>query len=225
MIQFNLLPDVKIKYLKVQRTKRMVMLVSLVVAGVSIAVISVLYVSVQGVQKRNLDKIAKEIEDESKKLNSVQDLNKILTIQNQLNSLPALHDQKPITSRLFQYLTLITPSLATISALDLSFETNVLTITGTADSLLTINQYADSLKFATYKNSKTDVGKPFTNVVTTLSKELTKITYTISSTIDPALFASTEVPELVVPKIVSTRSQTEKPTALFEDAPPPKENN
>jgi hypothetical protein len=198
MIQFNLLPDVKIKYLKVQRKKRMVMLVSLIVAGVSIAVVTVLFVSVQGVQKRNLDKIAKEVEEESKKLNSVQDLNKILTIQNQLSSLPALHDQKPITSRIFQYLTLVTPSQATISALDLSFETNILTITGTADSLLTINQYADTLKFATYKNSVTDTGKPFTNVVTTLNKELLKITYSITTTIDPA---------------------------LFEDAPPPKENN
>ena len=126
----------------------------------------------------------KDIEKETTALNSVQDLNKILTIQNQLSSLPALHEQKPITSRLFQYLVLVTPTQATIGALDLNFETNSLSISGTADTLLTVNQYADGLKFATFKNKQTETGKPFTNVVTTLNKDNAKIVYTITLTID-----------------------------------------
>lgn len=219
MIQFNLLPDVKIKYLKTQRTKRMVMLISMIVAGVAVALVSVLVVSVQFVQKNNLQNVTKDIDKESKTLGDVQDLNKVLTIQNQLSSLPTLHEQKPIASRLFQYLFLVTPTQASIGALDLNFETNTLSISGSADTLLTVNQYADGLKFATFKNKQTETGKPFTNVVTTLNKDNAKIVYTITLTIDPALFSNTDVPELVVPKIVSNRSQTEKPAALFKDAP------
>lgn len=224
MIQFNLLPDVKIKYLKTQRTKRMVVLISMICAGVSLAMVTVLFISVQGVQKKKVDDVSVKIKKERETLYSVQDLNKILTIQNQLSSLTLLHDQKPITSRIFEYLYKVTPVGATISNFDLNLETNTLTITGGASTLLTLNQYADSLKFATYKNSTTETGKPFTNVVTASNKDNTKntFTYTITTTIDAALFSNTDVPELAVPNIVSNRSQTEKPTALFKEESDPK---
>ena len=92
MIQFNLLPDVKIKYIKTQRTKRMVILVSLLVSAASLALVTIMFVSVQVIQKKSLNDLSKDIVAETKQLQDVQDLDKILTIQNQLTALPALHD-------------------------------------------------------------------------------------------------------------------------------------
>lgn len=231
MIQFNLLPDVKIKYIKTQRTKRTVMLVSLIATSASLALASLLFVSVQIVQKKSLSDISADIKSETKKLNDVTDLNKILTIQNQLASLPGLHDGKPVSSRILVYITQVTPSLGGggISKLDVNFADNTISIAGTADSLLTVNKYSDSIKFATYKTATIESGKPFSNVVTTstISPANTKeALFELSFNFDPVLFSNVETPVLTIPKITSSRSETEKPSAVFKDAPiAPKEGN
>ena len=221
MIQFNLLPDVKLQYIKAQRTKRLVMVISLVAAALSIALVTVLFLTVQVAQKKHLKDLSSDIVDQTKKLNSVEDLNKILTIQNQLNSLTTLHQSKPVTSRLFGFIQQVTPVQASISKLDIDFSVNTLTIVGTVDTLLTANQFSDTLKFATYKTAATDKGKPFSNVVTTLGLGDKKSTYVLTMSFDPVLFLSAEVPVLTVPAITSTRSETEKPATLFKEAPAP----
>ncbi len=227
MIQFNLLPDVKIKYIKTQRTKRVVILSSLIVSAVSVGLLAALFVSVQVIQKKSLNDVSKDIVAQTKQLQNVQDLDKILTIQNQLSALPELHDNKPVSSRILSYMTQVTPALVSISALDVDFTTNTITITGSADSAATVNKYVDTLKFATYTTDKTTTGKPFTNVVTTVSLTAVsadpkqKAGFLLTFGFDPILFSNTATPTLVVPKITSTRSETEKPSAIFkEDATP-----
>ena len=231
MIQFNLLPDVKIKYIKTQRTKRFVMLVSLIVSAASLALVSILFVSVQVVQKKSLNDLSKDIVNETKQLQDIPDLDKVLTIQNQLKALPALHDSKPVTSRILGYITDVTPVTASISSLDVDFGSNTMSITGSADSVATVNKFVDTLKFATFKTASTDNGKPFTNVVTSLSVSTTgtdtsrKAGFLLNFTFDPILFSNTEKPTLIVPKIISSRSETEKPSLIFKDdtKPTPKQ--
>lgn len=231
MIQFNLLPDVKIKYINTQRTKRTVMLASFIVGAVSVALLAIMFVSVQVIQKKSLNDLSKDIVSETKQLQNVPDLDKILTIQNQLASLPALHDGKPVTSRILEYVPLVTPAAATISSLDVDFSTNTFTISGNADSAATVNKYADTLKFATYKTATVQEGKPFTNVVTTVSVSTQatdptrRASYLLTFNFDPVLFSNTEKPTLVVPKITSSRSETEKPSAIFKEntTPTPKQ--
>src|SRR5689334_20407685 len=101
MIQFNLLPDVKLEYLKAQRLKQAVVSIAAIVAGVVLAVLVILFLVVDVFQKQHLKAVNNDIKTYTAKLQSIPDLNKILTVQNQLNSLPALHAQKPVTSRLF----------------------------------------------------------------------------------------------------------------------------
>ena len=144
MIQFNLLPDVKLQYIKSQRTKRLVMVVSLVAAAVSITLVTVLFLTVQVAQKKHLTDLSGDIAKQTKTLNSTEDLNKILTIQNQLNSLTTLHQKKPVASRLFGYIQQVTPVQASIAKLDIDFSLNTLTISGSADTLLVANQFADT---------------------------------------------------------------------------------
>lgn len=219
MIQFNLLPDVKLQYIKTQHTKRLVMIISLLAAIASVALVSILFITVQVAQKKHLNDLSKDIAVEIKKLNSTEDLNKILTIQNQLNSLPQLHTNKPITSRIFGYVQQITPVQADISSLQLNMETNTITISGTADSVVTANKFADTVKFATYKSSTVTSGKPFKNVVTSLSAGQLKASFGLTFEFDPALFSSADTPVITVPTIISTRSETEKPATVFKEAP------
>ena len=220
MIQFNLLPDVKLQYIKTRHTKRVVSVVSVIAAGSALIILMLLFLSVQVIQKKHLNDISKDIKTEVSKLQNVQDLDKILTIQNQLASLPDLHAKKPIGSRLFSYIQQVTPTKAFISKIDVDFAANTIKIAGTSDTLATANQYADTLKFATYKTATNDRGKPFSSVVTDLSKDEKKATFTIEMNFDPLLFSNLETPVLVVPNIISTRSVTEKPSAVFKAAEP-----
>lgn len=52
MIEFNLLPAVKQEYIKVQRSKRMVITIALIVGAIAIAIFVVLFVNVNILQKK-----------------------------------------------------------------------------------------------------------------------------------------------------------------------------
>lgn len=219
MVQFNLLPDVKLQYIKTRRMKRIVTIVSLTVAVASVIALVLVFVSVQVAQKKHLANLNKDIAKEVKTLNSVEDLNKILTVQNQLKSLPGLYDDRKISSRIFGYISQLTPAAANISSFKLDMNGNTVSIAGTADGTTTINQYADTLKFVTYTTTavkEEDQKRAFSNVVTNLALTDKKTTFVINASFDPVLFDGKETPVIKVPKIISTRSETEKPQVFKE---------
>jgi len=94
-----------------------------------------------------MNDLSKDISAKTTELQSKEDINKILTVQNQLNSLPGLHNQKMISSRLFDYLQQLTPSDATISDVNIDFLTNKAVIEGNAKEISVVNKFADTLKF------------------------------------------------------------------------------
>ena len=202
MVQFNLLPDVKLEYVKTQRTKRLLTLVSTFasIAGVVLLVLSL--VSVDVVQKKSLHDLNNDISKYSTQLKSVSDLDKILTVQNQLSTLTALHNQKPVTSRLFTYISQVTPSQATLSQLTIDFTANTLTIGGTAPSLDVVSTYTDTLKATTYKTDAAGAvsTKAFSSVVlSTFGRDSTGATFTITCSFDPIIFNSANNVALTVP--------------------------
>lgn len=220
MIQFNLLPDIKIQYLKAKRQKHIVVLVSLIAGAVSLAVFVLLLVTVFGLQKKNISDLNKDIQSSSKQLAGVQDLNKILTIQNQLGVLTSLHDKKVVSSRLLDYLTQVTPSQASISKLEVDYATNTMTVTGNAPALTIVNTYADTLKFTNYTVNGTSGEKnAFSDVVLkSFSREANGTTYEISLKYDPVIFSNSKDVALKVPNIITTRSETDKPSDTFQKA-------
>ncbi len=220
MIQFNLLPDVKIAYLKARRQKHLVVLVSAVATLTGVAILVILTSVVYVAQKKNISDLSKDIKSNAQKLQSTPDLNKILTVQNQLTALPGLHEAKPQVTRLATYLSEVTPGQASIDKLTVNFEENTITINGAADSNETINKFTDTLKFTTYApKDSTEKGKAaFTNVVlATFTRTTKNATYTITTNFDPAIFSQAQDIVLTVPQIISTRSALEQPTALFQD--------
>jgi Tfp pilus assembly protein PilN len=208
MIQFNLLPDIKIQYLKARRQKHLVMLGSTVVVIFSVAVLAILITVVFGLQKKNISDLSRDINSKSSQLQGTQNLSRMLTVQNQLTSLTALHDNKPVVTRLYSFITQVTPASASISRLDIDFQKNTISMTGAADSLSTINSFTDALKFATYHtvvNSKVEKPSFSAVVLSTFSRSDKGASYTITLSFDPALFSEQSDVVLTVPN-VTTRS-------------------
>jgi len=217
MIQFNLLPDIKIQYLKAKRQERLVIVSSVLAGGVALAVLALLIVTVFGLQKKNLSDLNKDISSSSSQLQGVKDLSKILTVQNQIGVLTSLHDQKVVSSRLLDFLTQVTPASATLTKLTIDFQQNTMTIDGTTSDLTTIT---DTLKAATYQtgNSTTQV-KAFSNVVLqSFTIDSKGTTYEVAFSFDPVIFSNATDVQIKVPQITSTRANVEKPTDLFTKA-------
>jgi Tfp pilus assembly protein PilN len=202
MVQFNLLPDVKLEYVKTERTKRLLTVVSFFasVGGVALLILSI--VSVDVVQKKSLHDLNNDIGRYSTQLKSVSDLDKILTVQNQLSTLTSLHDKKPVTSRLFAYISQITPGQASLNQLTIDFTANTLTIGGGAPSLDVVSTYTDTLKSTTYKTDAAGATatKAFSSVVlTSFGRDDKGATFTITCSFDPIIFNSANNVTLTVP--------------------------
>lgn len=226
MIQFNLLPDVKQEYIKAKRQKHSVIVISLLAASASLFIFVMLFLTVNVFQKGHIGRLTDDIKESTDILNNTKDLDKILTIQNQLNSLPELHDAKPVTSRLFGYMTQVTPAQVTIGDIQLNYEEKTLSLTGTADSLSTINKFVDTLKFTTYVEGAADQAdtgdakKPFSDIVlASFARSKEGSTYQITLNFDSEIFNAKKQTTLIVPKTITTRSETEKPKDLFQELP------
>ncbi|MEO8785203.1 MAG: hypothetical protein ABI221_02770 [Candidatus Saccharimonadales bacterium] len=218
MIQFNLLPDVKLEYIKTRRSKRMVLMISALVAGLCLLIFIGMFVFVNVLQRKHLNDLNKDIKSNISTLQQTPDLSKILTIQNQLSSLTGLHQQKPAASRLLDYLGQLTPANATISDARVDFTANTISLTGDADALSTVNQFVDTVKFTTYSSdANSQTPKAFSSVVlTSFSKGDKGSSYQIDFSFNPAIFDNTQKIQLTVPKIISTRSEVDKPADLFQ---------
>lgn len=222
MIQFNLLPSVKMEYVRARRNKRTTILIAGLAGAVSLAILVVLFVGVQLIQKKYSEDLSKDIKTESAKLENTPELNKILTIQNQLNSLTSLHDSKPVTTRIYGYLKQLTPAKVSVASLKIDYDLQTMDFTGSADSINTINKFTDTLKFTTFKTADNKEGNAFSAVVlVSFGRDDKGASYQISLKFDPTIFAgSSDVSLIVPPNKITTRSETEKPDenpeALFQ---------
>ncbi len=220
MIQFNLLPDIKIQYLKAKRQKQLVMLASIITVSISIAALVLLIVVVFGVQKKSIADLSSDIKANSTQLKSTQNLNKILTVQNQLNSLPSLHDGKAVVPRLFTFIEQVTPTAASINSLNADFAQHTMVVTGTADTLATVNTFTDGLKFATYHTAaapKAELPAFSSVVLSNFGRDNKDASYTITLSFAAPLFSEVSDTILTVPNI-NTHGNSQAATDLFKKA-------
>lgn len=225
MIQFNLLPDVKLQYIRATYRKRVIIFVSVIASAVFLAIFVLLFLFVRVNQTRHMSHLDKDIDGQVKVLKDKKDLDKVLTVQNQLNSLPDLHGQKVFGSRLFDYLTQVTPVQASINTVDVDFEAKTINLKGTADSIVTVNKFVDTLKFTDFKlaGDNPKEGKAFSSVVlqsfgiSPTAGKPTETSFEVSLIFDEAIFSNTAQEgkavangvTLVVPNIITTRSATQ----------------
>ncbi len=229
MVQFNLLPDVKLEYVKKQRSKRLVMMGAFGITGLCIFVLVLLFMIVNVFQKQHISNLNEDIEKTTAELKAVPELDKVLTVQNQLNVVNGLHEDKPAAFRIYNYLIQMTPNEAKISEVSVDFVENKMTISGSATSLQVINKFVDTLKFTEYVYSQdgepTEPTPAFSQVVLSSygisdnDDAANRTSYTIDFSFDRTIFDNALDVQLVVPPIISTRSVTERPQELFEAKP------
>lgn len=133
MIEINLIPDVKQELLKAQRTRAAVISGSIITCIIAGGVVVVLALYVFGVQTVRGVIADQAIKDGYAKLSSVEDLSKMLTIQNQLDRITSLNEQKKIDSRVFDVLSAVippAPNQVQISKVSLDTETSTIMLEG-----------------------------------------------------------------------------------------------
>lgn len=219
MISLNLLPDIKKEYLKTQRLKRLFVMGSFIISAGFVALAILLAIFVFGVQRLQLSTVQSDIDSSLDQLQSVEDLDKIVTIQKQLGSLPELHEEKPSVDRLFNYLSMLVPNDVRLTEIELIFDDELRgELNGIAATPKAVNVFVDTIKNAelTYEGAESPI-KPFTSVV--LEDSIVddgEVSYQINIRFDETLFDNTLTDvELSVPNITTTSSVTERP-ALFD---------
>lgn len=226
MIQFNLLPDIKLEYIRARRSKRFLVLVSVLAGATAVTILTLLFLVVGVFQKKHLSDLNNDAKKYSQQLKSIPSLDKVLTVQNQLRYLPGLHDQKPVAAKVFDYISKVTPVNVSIAKLDVDFTSNTIKITGAADSIRSVNTFIDTLKFTDYKiNTLPAPTKAFKDVVlASFGRDDKGASYQVNLGYDPAIFngryaglaAGGDELQLQVPQQITTRSETEKPPDLFQ---------
>jgi Tfp pilus assembly protein PilN len=235
-LQFNLLPDVKQEYLKTKRTKRTVITASIVASAIALFILLFAVTTVYVINKKQLADADSNIKKYSNELQSIKNLDKILTIQNQLKSIQTQHQSKHKMSRIYTYLPQVTPAHVCISQLSIDSASSVMSFQGSSDSQKSINTFVDTLKFTKYKAagnkdaasqnafpSVTETQFGISTSATNTSTNTTKCQgvaapagYQLSVKFDPALFANASVVELKVPQgLVTTRSVINDPSNIF----------
>ena len=134
MIEINLLPNVKRELLKTRVMRNRVISISFLVGGASIAAVVVLalifgsQIAAEAVQNG-------VIKDRNDKLMAVEDLNKVVTIQNQLTKINEQHSGKKINSRIFDVVTAVNPvapNNVSFSDIKVNPESKTITLEGSA---------------------------------------------------------------------------------------------
>ena len=152
MISINLLPDVKKELLRIRRERNLVVSISILAVGGSIAALVILGGILGGL---NIAKVVMEsgINKNKATINSAiedKQLNEYLTIQNQLAQIDGLKDQQLVYSRIMDYLVELNPaspnnvSLSTVD-LEMSDAAVSATIEGVVDNFEALNVYQNTL--------------------------------------------------------------------------------
>ena len=112
MISLNLLPDVKKDLLRVRRERNLVVSISVIVVGASIGVLLLLsgtlgvLIGAKALMENSIKNDEQTIEQAQKK----KQLDKYITIQNQLKQIGKLKSDQQVYSRLMDYLTQLNPA-------------------------------------------------------------------------------------------------------------------
>ncbi|HPR09861.1 MAG TPA: hypothetical protein PLT04_04820 [Candidatus Saccharibacteria bacterium] len=202
MVQFNLLPDVKLNFIKTRRQKHTITTISFLMMAVCVGLLLLSFMVANVVQKQILKKADNDIKSRTQTLREVPDINKVLTVQSQLKTLPGLHDKKQVTSRVFGYLTQVTPSQISLNKLSLDYTVSTLSVTGTSPTIDIVRVYADTLKRTTFQIKGAEgSNKAFSEVVLSNfgKSDTTGTTFTLTMKFNEQLFNPTNEVTLVVP--------------------------
>lgn len=209
MIEINLIPDVKQELIKAERVRSVVISFSILTGIIAIGIVVVLAVYVFGVQTVRSALADDAIKKGAEQLASVEDLSKVLTIQNQLSKINELNDQKKIDSRIFDVLSAVIPPAPNniqVSNLVIDAAASTITIEGQTqgyDSLEVFKKTIDGA-VATYtvdeEEQQTDLASEISTSDVSFGEDSTGakvLRFTLRFTYPEELFSPT-IPAIVI---------------------------
>lgn len=229
MIQLNLLPDLKKEFIRTQKAKALVITVSIFVTLGAIGISALLFVYVTFIQQFQVSLASDDIKKKVTELKEIPDVDKYLTVQNQLASLPGLHNGKGKYSRIFDFMSVLNPSApnnVTLTELRVGTEEKSITFTGTTASFQTLNTFVDTLKNAEVSFKANGEGDAVTDKIfdqvlvqtadIVRNNNQSLVGFTVKTTYKEAAFdaRNTDV-AAKVPNITTTSSVTQSPSQLF----------
>lgn len=235
MIQLNLLPDLKKEFINAQKTKNLVISVAAMVTAGALGLSALFFVYVTFLQQVQINLATDDIKRKEGQLREIKDIDKYLTVQNQLRSLPGLHDTKGSYVRLFDFLGVINPGApnnATLTNLQVVTADKSILFTGTTASFESLNIFVDTLKNAQVSLKVDGQGdaqnvKMFDQVLVQSSalaqtNSQKVVTFTIRALYPDSVFdvRNTDV-KASVPNITTTPSVTQTPNPIFDDSTKP----
>lgn len=231
MIQLNLLPDIKREFIRAQKIRNKVISGSILLMIITAGSLTVLAFFAYGAQRVHQGILDGQINSRSKELTEQKDIDKYLTIQNQLKSLPGLHSAKGSYSRLFDYLVRLNPAAPDnirLSKLALDSAGKTMTVEGFAGNYKSLNVFQKTLENAelVYRESDEEVReKLFSSVIMsqvgvgdqqsgTETRKAASFTATLTFA-DKAFATDTQAPTILVPNKNITNSVVGTPQ-IFE---------
>lgn len=234
MIQLNLLPDVKKEFLRAQSARRKTITIAIFVTIIAAGLTVVAAFYVFAVQNGIMYLQTQDIKGKSSQLSAVKDIDKYLTIQNQLKQLNGLHDNKNNFSRLLDFLPKLNPAPpqnVTLYNLDVDTEANTITFKGRVSDYGALTTFKDTLTNATLTYQTNGAAHDATKLfigddtkepvkVESVAYEKTATTQGVNFTVvahyDPEAFKQGNVGvQVTVPNKETTNSVVGSPQAIF----------
>ena len=159
MIEINLIPDVKQELIRARMIRSAVVSGAITVTIIALAIVAVLSVYIFGVQTVRVAVADDAIKKGSAQLASVEDLSKILTIQNQLTKINELNDNKKIDSRVFSLLQAVippAPNEVKVSNLTIDAEASTITLEGQTPSYSSLEAFKKTIAAAYVRYNDND---------------------------------------------------------------------
>lgn len=233
MIQLNLLPDIKKEVVKAQRMRVKVTLLAIIVSVICVGILALSAFWVYAVQPLRIKMARDDIAEQTKIIRQHKDSRKYLTLQNQLDKLPGLHEDKFKASRLMSFLPVLNPSdpnRIKLTTVMLSDTDSTITINGRTATFESQNVLTDTLANArlTYFNNRDmqkKITEPLFTSVKTKNSNLTResgqqvVTFSITATYSENAFSNkVSNVSVSVPVIDDSKSVNQITSNLFEEA-------
>lgn len=182
MIEINLVPDVKQELIKAQRQRTTVISVAIIVALASVGAVVLLGMYVFAVQWARQAISDGQIKDRFEQLQQVPDLDKALSLQNQVSGVSASHDNVAVLSRFVEVRNNITPRGGTVKITKFVVDraNKTITIDGeAAKGFNTLDAFKKTIRASSFQYKATAESTelttmPLTEAITDGSRSLTE---------------------------------------------------
>lgn len=233
MIRLNLLPDIKREYIRARRIEARVITLATLASIGAVAGIVALGLWVYGAQTLQKNLLNSSIEKRMSELKSKKDINKYVTVQNQLTHIDSLHGNKVIISRVFDVLSKLNPKAPnniTISDLTVDTTNTIMSFEGQVGTYTALETFRDTLKNAELQyqvegESGSNTEKLFSDVLI-VSQAIGKdqatqkdyVSFKISAKYSTRVFAvNVNSFQVIVPNIETTQSKQDAPDVFGGD--------